>query len=449
VVALITLIGTGVYAGGGKEKSSSGPVTIRIWANDAHNKPELVAAVENFNKTTGVEKNMKIEYTVYGADYWTALEVALQADDEADIYKCNPKTKQYVEMGKALPLTKIPNFKDVLDYFAPYQSEGWTTIDGVPYNLPMYQGVFGMIWNKELCRGIGLTEPPRTWAEFEKACIAISAKNPGKAYGTAYPLKLNDFNDTYVLGSAIPSTGHFIFDNTTGRYSFSDLAPYFEMVLRIKAGGGLYPGMETLDDDVLRAQFAEGNVGFLIASGNWNVGVLYDQFPAKNEWDVAPIPVRDPNNYYNGVAHVSTLFAVSPKTEKNGVLAQVGEALRLFTAKDTRVTMYKNGKNISMDPEIAKLAGSVADRPQWNRYGEIAATSVLKPAPPELNFTIEGNDYYTVFTQIITGAVTPAAGLADLDKRYNEALDRAIRNGSIKIDSFKNPAIAQRFKAGR
>jgi multiple sugar transport system substrate-binding protein len=56
------------------------------------------------------------------------------------------------------------------------------------------------------------------------------------------------------------------------------------MLQRINRAGGMFPGAETLSDDALRAQFAEGNIGMIMGSGSFDVGVLYDQFPAKVPW---------------------------------------------------------------------------------------------------------------------------------------------------------------------
>jgi ABC-type glycerol-3-phosphate transport system substrate-binding protein len=442
------LIGTfSVWAGGSQSsKNASGATVVRVWGNDAHNKDQYMQVIDNYNKTVGAQKNIVIEYTVYGTDYWTGLDVALAADEEPDIFKSNPKTQQFVEMGKALPLNELPDFAGYMQEFAPFQSEGWSMIDGVVYNLPIYQATFGMAYNKDLLSRIGMSEPPKTWDEFERACIAISRLEPGKTFGTAIPLKLVDFHDNYVMVSAIPSTGHFAFDSATGRYRFSDLVPYFEMLLRIKNAGGMFPGMETLDDDTLRAQFSEGNVGFLF-SGSWVVGVFYDQFPAKQDWAIAPMPVRSLNGSFNGVAHVSTLFTVSSQVRKRGNQTAVAEALKLLTSKELRMLNYTMGKNIPSDPRIANDAAP-AERVQWNQFAQVGATSVLKPSPPDALFSVEGDNYYTVFSQILAGVAQPAAALADLEKRYNDALDRVVNAGRINRNSYIDPGIGPKLKEG-
>ncbi|GHV45643.1 hypothetical protein AGMMS49546_31940 [Spirochaetia bacterium] len=450
VLCLFLLAGTfSVWAGGKSESQgdASKPVVVKVWGNDAHNKDQYMQIVDKFNKGEGAQKNIQIEYTVFGADYWNMLDVALMADEEADIFKSNPRTQQYVQMGKGLPLKELPNFADYMKEFAHLQSEGWTMINGVEYNLPIYLGVFGMAYNKALLARIGLTEPPKTWDEFEKACIAIGKLDPGKTFGTAFPLKLVDFHDNYVVCSAAPSTGHFVFDSNTGKYKFTDLQPYFETMLRIKAGGGMFPGIETLDDDTARAQFSEGNIGFLF-SGSWNVGVFYDQFPAKMEWGVAPMPVQNLNNAYNGVAHVSTMFMVSSQAKKRNKLEQVATAYKLITSRELLKLNYTMGKNIPADPTIA-VEAAPSNRPQWNSFAQVGSTSVLKPTPPDSLIVIEGDNYYTVFSQILSGVASPATALVNLENRYNDALKKAVDGKKVDLNKYINTDIAGKFKIAK
>jgi multiple sugar transport system substrate-binding protein len=431
------------WANGGGQKDG-GPTVIKVWSNDAHTKIQCTEMIDKFHKTTGAQKNILIEYTILGGDYYTALDVALAANEEPDIFKANPKTLQFVEMGKLLPLRELPNFEEYMKEYAPYQIEGWDMINGVVYNLPLYQGTFGMAYNKEILARIGFKEPPKTWDEFEKACIAASKLEPGKIYGNAIPLKDVHMYDSYILNFIVPSYGHFIFDSSTGRYKAVDYAPFFEMLSRIKKAGAMFPGMETMDDDTARAQFAEGNIAFII-SGSWNVGVWYDQFPAKMDWGVVPVPVQDIGTASKGVSHIGTMWAVTNQVKKRNNMDAVAEVLKLFTSKEIRKMNYTAGKHLLVDPQLTREAAP-CDRPQWNEFGEISTNTVLKPSPPDALITVEGDDYRTVFAKILVGLGDAAAFLADCEKRYNEALDKAVAAGKIKRESYIDPSIAQRFR---
>jgi multiple sugar transport system substrate-binding protein len=201
-----------------------------------------------------------------------------------------------------------------------------------------------------------------------------------------------------------------------------------------------------LDDDTVRVHFSEGKIGFVF-SGSYNVGVWYDQFPSKVAWDVAPFPVRDANNYYNSFATVQSPFLVSPKAKTAGILTQVGEAIRIIAGDNLRAAAFTAGKDIPFVSRVATSA-KASDRPQWNSFANANLNSVVRPIYPDAIFAIEGNDIYTVFSQLVLGMGTPAAALDDLEKRYNAAFDRAVSSGSIDRNDFIDPSVPAKFKAG-
>jgi multiple sugar transport system substrate-binding protein len=444
-----TVMGINFVAARGKQDSSdAGKVTaVRVWTNSAHDKIEFDATFNQFNQTVGAQNNVRIEYTVYGGDYQTALDVAIQASEEPEIYRAYPKTSQYIQMGKLVPLSELPDFQTILNEFEPFQKEGLSKFNGVVYALPLYQYVFGMNYNKDLLSRVGFSAPPKTWDEFERATIAISKLEPGKVFGTGFPCKYTNYHENFIMNFAIPTTGRFQFDPISKRYVYSDLVPFFEMINRIRQGGGMFPGMENLDDDTLRAQFAEGNIG-MIFGGSWNVGVLYDQFPAKIPWEVAAFPVRDISKSYNGVSTTSLLMGISSKCRDAGILDKVARVYKVLASKELAQSTYSAGKNIPINTAFIQGAPP-SDRPQWNTYAVIGANAVPRPTYPDADFVVEGDSMYTTFTKIVTGAAAPVATLADLDRRYNAALDRAVANKSIDLNAYIDTSIPQKFSYGR
>jgi multiple sugar transport system substrate-binding protein len=372
--------------------------------------------------------------------------VAISAGEEAELYSSDPLTPQLVKEKKIVPLTELPNFKDVLDSYDSYQVEGITKFDGVPYIIPFRQNVYGMAYNKDMMARIGFSGPPKTWDEFEKACVAISKLGPGKTFGTAIPLKMGGFVEAYCMSSIIPSIGHFQFDVTTGRYKFADMDFYFDMFNRLREAKALFPGLESLDDDSARAQFSEGNIGFIFG-GSYNVGVWYDQFPAKVNWDVAQYPVKDISSAYNGYSTLGGLIVVSQRCRTQGVLDKAGEVLRLLASDEMRKATFTTGKDIPTKTDLLKTAAP-SDRPQWNSYASVNANFVVRPPYPDQFFTIEGDNIENIFSRMLLGVTPPVQGLADLEKRYNEALDRAVSRGAINLKNFMDPSAAAKFKAG-
>ncbi|MDR1637805.1 MAG: ABC transporter substrate-binding protein, partial [Treponema sp.] len=276
------------------------------------------------------------------------------------------------------------------------------------------------------------------------ACIAISKLDPGKLFGTYVPLRYPNYDTIYVTGAMAPSYGKFWFDFTSGRYCFSDMVEYFEMFQRIRDAGAMFPGIESLDDDTARAQFAEGNIGFEMINPSFNIGVFYDQFPAKMEWATAPIPVKDPNKSYNVMGGTATTLVVSKKAKDQKLLEEVARVYDFWISDEVQMELFTNGKDLPIIPEIVQKAKPSA-RPQWNDLAALAAGTVLRPNFPDGFFTVEGDSVNTAFAKIFTGG-NAAQILADMDRRFNAAMDQAVSRGVIKREDFIMPEIEQRFR---
>ncbi|MDR0997598.1 MAG: extracellular solute-binding protein [Treponema sp.] len=449
-----TLVGISfVNAAGRDQRSSSGggtaekPKVIQVWTNNAHSKPEYVAAVERYNKGEGAQRGISIDYTVYGSDYYTVLDIAISAGEEPYIYKVTGKLPQYVQAENIIPLTDLPGWfqTKVVDRYKPYNIKGTTIFDGVPYTIPWaISGYCSIAYNVPLLKRAGFDAPPKTWEEFEKACIAISKLDPGKLFGTYVPLRYPNYDTIYVTGAMAPSYGKFWFDFSTGRYCFSDMAEYFEMFQRIRDAGAMFPGIESLDDDTARAQFAEGNIGFEMINPSFNIGVFYDQFPAKMEWATAPIPVKDPGKNYNVMGGTATTLVVSRKAKDQKLLEEVARVYDFWISDEVQMELFTNGKDLPIIPEIVQKA-KPSDRPQWNDLAALAAGTVLRPNFPDGFFAVEGDSVNTAFAKIFTGA-NAAQILSDMDRRFNAAMDQAVSRGVIKREDFIMPEIEERFQ---
>ena len=61
---------------------------ITMWSNDQHDQAIIDEKIQQFNETIGKEKGIEVEYTVYGSDYYSTLDVAVSAGEGPDIFKC-------------------------------------------------------------------------------------------------------------------------------------------------------------------------------------------------------------------------------------------------------------------------------------------------------------------------------------------------------------------------
>jgi multiple sugar transport system substrate-binding protein len=456
-LALLLALSVPAFARGGAARdgggTSGGVTIIRVWTNDGHNKLEVDQLVEKFNAGIGAQQGIKVEYTVYGADWDTAMNMALDTGREPELFKGVSNIPNFRLQGKLLPWKEIPGIDDVLKAQEPYHINQSSVFDGDVYSVVRDGWTTGFHYNKSLLQRIGLSAPPKTWAEFEDAAIKISKLEPGKIYGYALPLAWSPaFREWIIEYASASSVGHPYYNATQGKYQFVDYTPYFEMLSRMREAGAIFPGMEALTDDQMRAYFAEGNIGFIGGAG-WNVGVLYEQFPFKGDplgWDYATLPLRDPNNAYAvPMSAGASIYASAQLRNDKDKLNKVGHVIRLFCGDEMQSVLFSAGKNLPLRPDVMAKAAP-AERPQWTSYGKAAPATVALPAMPHDYLAPEGADMTAVFSQILTGQIKTADirnALTDLDRRYNAALQQAFDRGVINKADFSDPTLEARFRA--
>jgi len=256
-------------------------------------------------------------------------------------------------------------------------------------------------------------------------------------YGFAIPMKYTNAKYYHIAWPAAPSAGVQFFSHKTGKFDFQSLAPFFELMLQLKADGSLFPGFESLDYDTLRAQFAEGNIGMYFGA-SFDVGVLYDQFPAKFDWGVAEIPVRDPNNRWKQIGTPGAFYVVSSRVKSEGVEAKAMEAYKMFVSVSTLALTYERGKDIPIRGDAVIKHAKQPSRKQWPMFTDLKNV-YIRLAYPESKVVIEGPNYTDVFSKILTGMAEAKAALQDLDKRYNAGLQKAIDSKKVDINLYIDP----------
>jgi multiple sugar transport system substrate-binding protein len=53
----------------GAATTGGGTTTITVWSNDAGSEAGHRPIIERFNSTTGVQRGIRVDYTIYGADW--------------------------------------------------------------------------------------------------------------------------------------------------------------------------------------------------------------------------------------------------------------------------------------------------------------------------------------------------------------------------------------------
>ncbi len=408
------------------------PVTITVWSNDAHSKGVFTDFVEKFNNGPGKELGIIIELSVYGTDYYSVLDVALTGDDAPYIFKCN-KIPQYASAGKLVPLEELPGGAELIAPYKEKNSEGVGLVDGKTYALPFKATTVGLAYNMELFAKLGL-EFPKTWEEMEKVVSTITENGNGMIYGYGLGMTYVSYPLFFILPPASASTGRMHFDNATGRYNFSALAPYMKHLLKIIDNGDMFPGYETMDDDTKRAQFAAGNIG-MIPVFSPDVGVLTTQFPATFEWGVGPYPTETEDTRYRMYSNPSTFYVVNQRAVKDGVQEQVMAVMNALLSEENLLNLFEEEKDMITRDDVKAQSTKTEVSPQWKAFGD-GSYRYTGFGTPDGKLQLEGDSYKDVFDKILTGLADVDAALADLDVRYNKALDEAVANGTLKIEDY-------------
>ena len=71
----------------------------------------------------------------------------------------------------------------------------------------------------------------------------------------------------------------------------------------------------------------------------------------------------------------------------------------------------------------------------------------IKYPNPDSDLTIEGDTFQDVYNKILSGMVPDVdAALAELDEKYNAALDAAVAEGKVNLEDYIDPDISEKMK---
>lgn len=416
----------------GKEEETEVTMeTIEVWTNNASTKAEDEKMVADFNAGPGKEKGIQIDYKIYGGDYSDVLAIALAAGEGPDLFKV-PQTNlaQYATAGFITPITAYPGGQEFVDSYGDSLQNNYNIINGDVYTVPYTISSIGVAYNKELLAKNGYDEPPKTWSELKEMADTITKNGEGKEFGFIEGLKSTGYVSVNGLWHYASSLGHAEFNTETKRFDFTSMTPFVQLLADMYAEGDWFPGVEGLNNDSARAQFAEGNIGFKL-SASWDAGVWQDQFPAKMDWGVCrPVyDLDDVHKDYTWQTHSLALGANAAEHKEKAL-----EVLKLFVSDEATRVLYENGKAI---PAKASVIASAKKEPTTKNFDEFADMSNAKlyPLSPKGMVRVEGETMEGVLLKAILGAVPVEEAMADLDKRYNEALDQAVADG-LELDLY-------------
>lgn len=408
-----------------ENKQDSEKVKIVWWTMSRHDMDFMNEKIAKFNEEN---PDIEIEYNVQTENYQQNLELAFQSGEAPDIFFLVNNAKYYVDREMIEPLDPYIDDEIKTRFGKILKVDLENYVDGKIYSLANKGVTFRLVYNKELFEKSNLPGPPQTLDELVEYSEKITemGKEEG-VYGYAMNLK-NPYSALYRSFDQIASlSGISAYDYVEGQYDFEKVKPVLMSYKDMYANQSMFPGVESLDIDPLRSQFAEGKIGMYI-SGNWEVGVYANQFPTEIDWGAAPVPTVDGVKGTSEIEKAGRWMGISSQSEYKD---EAWRVLEWFYSDEILSEYHENGLGFSVVPSIVEKS----ELPQIKGSSDFNLTDGLDGlwplAPHKQGLVVEGMNMYDVYAAVIIGAMDIEEAINDLNFRYNDALKKAIESGKL------------------
>ena len=443
-LALSLSLAVACFTGCGEKKgttSKSAPddndTVVTVWTGDGGGQAVWEKLVDEWNASEGNEKDVYIKWeTVMDAQQH---DVAQQSGQLPELVALSgARIKKFQPLGDIIPIEDLPGGKEFLEEYDMPGTEGNNVFDGKQYTVQRKAVTSGLAYNKDLFKKAGIVDKngeakaPETISEMREAAKKITALGNG-VYGFAFPLK---FSTYYTV--EMQSGNSFDLDNPASKIdldtltvSYAGYKDMYQWVLDLKKDGSLFPGAETLDNDTARAYFSAGIVG-MIPAVSWDVGVYTTQFPAECDWDVCRFPTLDGYEFTENVASISGGMSISKNALKNEKTAKATmEAYKFIYSLETRTALYEAGIDISCKKDVLEVADESKLDPRLIKFATFVPDD-LKSYPTE-SYTIEGENWSTLFQKVWMGDISLDAAIKDYAARNTAGLRKAVKQGTYDV----------------
>lgn len=373
-----------VGCGGDKQDGvKNGVHEVEVLMNSGATKAFWEDKVLTFNDTIGKEKGIKIVLDVkVDSSYEQAIEISAQSDQLPDFFSLG-NLKKLEESNQIVPLNELDGTEKALEDAKDYLIEGSHKLGDNVYSLPSGMTVRGLVYNKDMFKAAGIVDengeadPPETYDEMVEVAKKLTDESKMQ-YGIIFPVKWGAWVSADIMDASAPSAGTDGYDPVSGTYDYTVAQPLIEAIMQIKEDGSCYPGAEGVDNDPARAKFAEGQIGMKFAY-SFDVGVFNDQFAAKCDWGVAPLPVKDKDNCYKQYASVGMGVRASRRGLERHGKEIMSTVFNYLYSDETYTELYEQGYSIPYKWETVKNVEPTDAKKNWKEFCSLAEISVAAP----------------------------------------------------------------------
>lgn len=428
-----------------KEGEAGEKIELTFWARASSAENNQSISMDEFN-----ESQDKIHVTVesYGDNYEEVLKLASNSGEMPDIFEITgiSDVKSLVDAGLAAPMNEYLTE----DYKAEFNPSAFIkyNYDGNVYAIPHMTRFIRVYYNRDLFEKAGLDPDnfPTTLEGMYDAAKAITEAGNGEFYGFGMPIKTGSTWERNIDNIAVLSglTGPYGFDYTTGKFDFAKQKPIIEYFAKMYEDGLMMPGAESIDIEVMRANFIANKIGMYL-DGNWMVNGYNNEIEGGDvtNWDTALVPVFEGTERAKDYLMLESGHCISSTTEypaeafeaidyllRNVYSAPARKNADLVSVPSSLIT--KVNEDVGADPKVQEMKGS---KSLLEGTEELSAFTVT----PHSVLTLEGDSRDSIYPLLILqrSEMDIDAELNKLSETYNNALENAIAEGLLDEADLK------------
>ena len=402
--------------------SSNGKTVINVWSNDRHDQEYVTKMVDQYNQTN--KDNIEINLTIITDNYDNMIQMAVNGGSNAPDIIGSPSTAltNWADTGIIEPLNSYidadPEFQKVND---PYNHayEGLNAEDGQIYYV--YSGMRSGVrveYNKNLLSENGFTDVPKTLDDYTAMAQTITNNGNGNYYGIGFTSS-SPFERLLEMVAQV--SGIYYYDYVNGKFDFSGYKEIIEKGQQLVKAA--YPDQQGVDN--MRALFAQGSFA-LWSNASQEAGVFTQQLPISDfAWSVAEVPSL--------TGEIKGALQTTPskgygliRTSKNKDAAW--KVISYFQSEEFLKGYLEGGYCLP----ITDYMDGVIDKTKIGRLADFSKLSYEDVYPTVPSVNLQGDNYRTVLWNAVMGYVSADEAIADLNQRYNDALEADIKSGSVK-----------------
>lgn len=426
------------------EQQQTDRKNIRIWARGSGPDPGINGIIEKFNSS---QTSVKVQYEFFGENYASLVQLALAAENAPDVFEANTglTVVGLAKLGYIIPIDDLTDedLKSKLHPDTLKQKDLY--YEGKLYSIPTRISAYRLLYNKDLFRKSGLDadKPPKTLEDMRKYAAQITKAGNGKFYGFGLALGVEEIWNRVIdpINIAMGEGGRYGFDYKTGRFEMSYSKKLFDYYIDLMHDGSIYPGYAGMGIDQLRANFSQGKVGMYI-DGDWLVANYAVQLKTNADWDCVPLPLfegKSAGKYWaeGGVNYVISKASKSQAEVKKFYRALLDEQVVAQKYMPVPRTVMAANSEDAIPVKEMNLKGV--------KYSFKTEDLSIYPVEPQRFFALQGDNRDKVFTNLFIKASETGknidkeldSAIEDLNIRYNQALDKAVKDGLIDISDIK------------